>query len=273
MPTCETMTQWATDDAVVADLDEVIDLGALADHRVAAGATVDTGVGADLDVVLDDDPADLRDLHVPLGAHRETEAVLPNAGAGMDDDAVADQRRLQGRARADRAVAADADLRADHDMGGDHGPRTDLGSRPDHRAGIDDDARFEHGGRMDEGAGRHALRSEIRLRSQRLGEEACEQPCEGVVGRLDDEGQGACRDARSETRRDQTDAGTGAGKGLDVFRIVHIGRVFGTGRLQRGRARDTASGIDAFWKRDARNGCDLAEVERGRGREELRFRH
>ena len=81
------------------------------------------------------------------------------------------------------------------------GPGTDLGSRSDHSAGIDDDARFEHGGRMDEGAGRNALRTEIRLRSQRLGEEACEQPREGVVGRLDDEGHGACRDARSETRR------------------------------------------------------------------------
>ena len=49
---------------IVADLDEVVDLGALADHGVADGAAVDGGAGADLDVVLDDDAADLRHLEV-----------------------------------------------------------------------------------------------------------------------------------------------------------------------------------------------------------------
>ena len=52
----------AADADIVADLDQIVDLGALADHGVADGAAVDRGAGADLDVVLDDDAADLRHL-------------------------------------------------------------------------------------------------------------------------------------------------------------------------------------------------------------------
>ena len=64
---------------VVADLDLIVDLGALADDRVAIAAAVDGGVGADLDVVLDDDAADLDDLDVAGGAGHEAEAVLAEA--------------------------------------------------------------------------------------------------------------------------------------------------------------------------------------------------
>ena len=42
---------------------------------------VDGRIGADLDVVLDDDPADLRHLEVALAAHGEAEAVLADAHA------------------------------------------------------------------------------------------------------------------------------------------------------------------------------------------------
>ena len=59
----------AADDDVVADLHEIIDLRALADDRVAIGAAVDGRAGADLDVVLDDDAADLRHLEVAARAH------------------------------------------------------------------------------------------------------------------------------------------------------------------------------------------------------------
>ena len=51
---------------IVANLHQVVDLGALADHGVAHGAAVDRGAGADFDVVLDDDAADLRNLAVAL---------------------------------------------------------------------------------------------------------------------------------------------------------------------------------------------------------------
>ena len=64
MPVWETSTHMAADLHIVADLNQIIDLGALADHRVAQRAAVDGGGGADLDPVLDDDPAQLGDLHM-----------------------------------------------------------------------------------------------------------------------------------------------------------------------------------------------------------------
>ena len=51
--------------------------------------------GADLHVVLDDDTADLRHLRMSRRPHHEAETVLADADAGMDDDAVADQRMGQ----------------------------------------------------------------------------------------------------------------------------------------------------------------------------------
>ncbi len=50
----------ATDIYVVPDLHLVVDLGALPDRRVAAGAAVDRRGCADLDIVLNHDPSDLR---------------------------------------------------------------------------------------------------------------------------------------------------------------------------------------------------------------------
>ena len=42
---------------IVAYLDQVVDLGALADHGVADRTAIDRGAGADLDIVLNDDAA------------------------------------------------------------------------------------------------------------------------------------------------------------------------------------------------------------------------
>ena len=86
----------AADDDVVADLHEVVDLGALADDRVARRAAIDRRVGADLDVVLNDDAAHLRHLQMPARAEREAETVLADAHARMQDDAVAEQARRTG---------------------------------------------------------------------------------------------------------------------------------------------------------------------------------
>ena len=71
----------AADDAIVADHHEVIDLGAFADHRVAVRAAVDRRIGADLDVVLDHHPTDLRNLEVTAWPHSEAEPILADAHA------------------------------------------------------------------------------------------------------------------------------------------------------------------------------------------------
>src|SRR4051812_14595522 len=47
---------------VVRDLYEIVNLRTRADHRVVDAAAIDRRVGADLDVVLDDASADMRNL-------------------------------------------------------------------------------------------------------------------------------------------------------------------------------------------------------------------
>src|SRR4051812_4726090 len=113
---------------IVADLHQVVDLGALADHGIANGSAIDHGTRADFDVVLDDDAADLRHLKMPFPAHHETKPILANAASRVDDHAIAEQCIADGCAGANRAIASDPDFRPDHRR------------RSDHRAGSDLDA-------------------------------------------------------------------------------------------------------------------------------------
>src|SRR6201987_6567920 len=74
---------------IVADLDLIVDFGALADYGVAQAAAVDGGAGTDLDVVLNQDAAGLGYLQVSLGTEKhETIAILADAAAGMDQHVV-----------------------------------------------------------------------------------------------------------------------------------------------------------------------------------------
>ena len=82
------------DDAVVPDLDLVVELDVVLDHRVVDGAAVDRRVRADLDVGADDDAAHLRDLDPAPALLGHAEAV------GADDRAA-----VHDRARADDAFA------------------------------------------------------------------------------------------------------------------------------------------------------------------------
>ncbi len=75
---------------VVSDLHQVIDHAPVADNSIRAGAPINRGVGADLDIVVDDDPAQLRHLDVFGRVWREAEAVLTDTHAGMQNDARAD---------------------------------------------------------------------------------------------------------------------------------------------------------------------------------------
>ena len=63
------------------DHDQIIELAAFADHRVGQRAAVDGGAGADLDIVLHDDPAQLRHLEIV------------RAGGGEAETGLADMRR------------------------------------------------------------------------------------------------------------------------------------------------------------------------------------
>src|SRR5207253_11170074 len=76
----------AADPAIVRDHDQVIELGALADHGVRQRAPVNGGAGADLDIVLDDHAAELRDLEIVRASGGETETRLADPCTWQDDD-------------------------------------------------------------------------------------------------------------------------------------------------------------------------------------------
>ena len=133
---------------VVCDLDQVVDLGALADDGVSGRAAVDGRIGADLHVVLDDDAPHLRNLLMSLRARQIAEAVLADTDTRMNDHAIADQRMLDRRTGADRTVAADAHTRPDHRAGRDHRAGADLGMGTDDGQRIDRHIRFKACRRM-----------------------------------------------------------------------------------------------------------------------------
>ena len=73
---------------IVADLHEVVDLSAFADHGVAQRAPVNRAVCPNLDIVLDHHAADLRDFSVVILVKNVAVAVGANHGAGMNPDTV-----------------------------------------------------------------------------------------------------------------------------------------------------------------------------------------
>ena len=74
---------------------EVVELHAAAYDRGVGLGAVDAGVGADLDIILDDDIAHLRDLvEAALGVGQEAEAVGADDGTRMYDAAAPDTAAL-----------------------------------------------------------------------------------------------------------------------------------------------------------------------------------
>jgi hypothetical protein len=126
------------DPAVVADVDEVVDLGPLADAGLFESAAVDGGVGADLDVVFDDQGALLGKLGVSAGCRIAdiAEAVCAEDSTGVDNDAVAESDAgVDGDARMEDAVPADRDIICKNTAGGDGCTLAD-GGVADHCTGM-----------------------------------------------------------------------------------------------------------------------------------------
>src|SRR5205809_927730 len=111
-----------TDVHVVADLDLVVELDAVLDHRVVERAAVDRGVGADLDVVTYHGAPGLRNLDPASGIRRHAETVGADHHAGVDQGALAydaagidRHRRTQAAVLSDRGIFADGAASIDHD--------------------------------------------------------------------------------------------------------------------------------------------------------------
>ena len=72
------------DFAVVANVDEIIQLYAGGDPRVCEGATIDGGIGTDFHVVADFDNAGLREFPMPAFAERISKTVGTDHRAGVN---------------------------------------------------------------------------------------------------------------------------------------------------------------------------------------------
>src|SRR5436190_24174862 len=82
----------------MADLYEVVDLGAASNPRFTDSRAIDGGIGSDLDVVFQDDDSGLHDLVVaPFVLLRVTEAVGADSDAVLKNHIVSDAAELAHR--------------------------------------------------------------------------------------------------------------------------------------------------------------------------------
>src|SRR5436190_16561718 len=123
---------------VVPDLDQVVDLGPLAYYRFTQGRAIDRRPGADLNVVLDPDDSDLRNLVMLAIVHGEAvsvradddtgvnDAPATDAGAIVDDYAGIDDRIVaEGRSGFDRDILENRDVVPDDNILSDRCEWTD----------------------------------------------------------------------------------------------------------------------------------------------------
>src|SRR5229473_6926766 len=96
----------------------------------------------------------------------EAIAILSDAAAGMDQDVVAYQRKLNGGLRAHVAVPADPDIGADHGTRPDHRPGAYLDVWADHHERIDDHAVLQMRAGIDDGGRRDTGHAEPGLRAK-----------------------------------------------------------------------------------------------------------
>src|SRR6516165_2521007 len=120
------------DDHIVADLDQIVDLGTFPEHRVPVGPPVNGRPRAYFNIVLDDHAANLGDLKMTAGAHHVTEPILPDPTAGMHDHPIADQAMADTGSGSNAAFTADPHPRTDDRRCADPCSGADFGARADH---------------------------------------------------------------------------------------------------------------------------------------------
>ena len=215
---------------VVADLDQVVELHAAADDRRVGFGAVDAGVGADFDVVLDDDVAQLGDLvESAFGIGHESESVGTDHGPGVEDAVRPDgatfvdlHTGIERRVVADRYALSEVDLGVDLAVLADFHALLDDGKVAD-VALLADLGLFRDGGAVAD-----PLASGFRgvVHGQEFHDAGC-----GVV-HLDERGcDGLCGFERAV---DQDDRGSRSVEEGLVFGIGEIGQRTGFSLLDRG---------------------------------------
>ena len=123
---------------VVSNVNEIVEKGTFADHRVSESAAVDAGVRSDIGPVFNSNPAKLRHSHVSLirtGGH-EPETVLTDAGTRVNADIGPNNRAHDRNVGVDPRTRSQYNPWADRRIGSYPCPCANFGVRSDHRPGL-----------------------------------------------------------------------------------------------------------------------------------------
>ena len=113
---------------VVRDMDEIVELDATTDDRPTECASIDGGVGTDLNIILDDDDPNVSEFDEFPFAPRVTESIGPDDRAGVDDDVRADESTFSyDRVGPYAAVVAESNVGLDLDARMNDGAGADVG--------------------------------------------------------------------------------------------------------------------------------------------------
>jgi hypothetical protein len=197
----------------------------------------------------------------------------PDAHAGMKNDPVADEGMGHGHVGGKGTVTADLDVGADDRMRSDQGAGADFSMRPDDGARVHLDAVFQPGGWMHEGAWRDSCSGKGRFRPHGRGKQDPEHLREDPVGlrRYDCDRLG--RHLCSIARGDKTGRGLGGAESAHISGVVHVGKIAGTGALERSHPMKQKLPVDAVGERCVGHFRHLTQIERLALREEVRFCH
>src|ERR1700682_1045958 len=259
---------------IVANLDLIVDFGALADHGVAQAAAIDGRAGADLHIVLDQDAAGLRHLQMAIRPEKdEAIAVLTDTAAGMDQHVVANQRALNRRMRADVAVPADPDIDTDHGARTDDRPGADFDVRTNHGKRIDNHPIFQTRRRIDDGGWSDAVIAEPGLRAKRVAMQHAGNLHKVTerMGRAQHRDMGG--DAGLEATADQTGPRFRRSKLAGVFQIVEKRQMHRAGFFQRRQPPDLFAAPRRLGQKRRRQRSDIGQRRKRRLFKECRLRH
>jgi len=121
----------AAEPRVVTDLHEIVDLCALTDDRVAKRAAIYGRARSDLDAVLNDNAAELWNLHVPQLTGRKSKTGLSDLRSRKNEHFVANVGTGDGAIAPDLAILPDRDTASDDRVWTNSGAIADFRMRPD----------------------------------------------------------------------------------------------------------------------------------------------
>jgi hypothetical protein len=139
----------ASDNHVVGDLNEVVDLGSFSNNRIANPASIDRRAGSNLDIMFNYDNADLRHLEVSGCAHDKAEPILTDVTTRMYNDPIANDCVRDRTSWTDGTILSDLNVWSNHGIGSNQRSNADDSPRSDYSSGINRHAVRDLGEGMD----------------------------------------------------------------------------------------------------------------------------